>query len=414
MDVLKITENKLAADTIFEAITRAVFFGSKKISMILADGKPWFRGKDVALMLGYADPKATVRNLVKAKNKCKLDLLYGRGGKTPPLPQDSLEYNELNSIYISEPGIYQLINRSKLPVAEAFQDWITDELLPKLREESIQKLIREKEDELKESQLKIARLETKQLRLESFVKNMKKLEKNQIFYVATTRNYAAQNRFEYGGVKDCRELRSRLSTYNTGRAEGDLYYYAKLFKCNNYRLIEERVGCVLKYFKDKPDSRKEMVHLRFNLFSDIVEFICDNSDKEIDYINANCEKFLEDTIELYCIIPDPIQIEDYLELTISRNGKTKRQRVDISGWTDQQIDALIENIINMCVRDTKKITYDVSAQKHSIEVELTWKLLCSYFEPYEGFTKTDWRNKIKQWFGREKPQKLNIKGVRLK
>jgi hypothetical protein len=39
---------------------------------------------------------------------------------------------------------------------------------------------------LEESKQHIAKLENKQLRLQSFVKNIKKLDKNQLFYIATT------------------------------------------------------------------------------------------------------------------------------------------------------------------------------------------------------------------------------------
>lgn len=102
----------------------------------------------------------------------------------------------------------------------------------------------------KESKEQIERLERKQLKLESFVKNFKKLQKEQIFYLATTDNYSQQSRFEYGGVKSLKDLRSRLATYNTGRAEGDLYYYCKVYYCHNYHDIEQRIETILKQFKN--------------------------------------------------------------------------------------------------------------------------------------------------------------------
>ena len=36
----------------------------------------------------------------------------------------TLKGNQKNTIYINEPGLYQLINSSKLELAEQFQDWI--------------------------------------------------------------------------------------------------------------------------------------------------------------------------------------------------------------------------------------------------------------------------------------------------
>ena len=44
-----------------------------------------------------------------------------------------LKKNEKNTIYISEPGLYSLIMKSKLPEAEKFQDWVYEDVLPGLR-----------------------------------------------------------------------------------------------------------------------------------------------------------------------------------------------------------------------------------------------------------------------------------------
>jgi hypothetical protein len=266
--------------------------------------------------------------------------------------------------------------------------------------------------QLEESKLQIAHLEKRQMKLESFVKNIKQLEKNQLFYIATTRNYAMNNRYEYGGVKDIKELRGRFATYNTGRAEGDLMYVAKLFRCNSYRSIEERVNAVLMQFKDKPNSRKEMVHLRYNLLIEVVEFICDNYDREVDYINTHCQRFLTETIESDSIIPDEYK-EDYLQLTVRKNGKERINRIDISNWDDEKINRTIEQIINLCASEQKQIRYDFSTQKDSVPLDLTWRLLSPYLELYNGLTKTDWRNKFKSWYNKEKPNRLKIKGLKM-
>lgn len=278
----------------------------------------------------------------------------------------------------------------------------------------MQEQLKQKDKELIESKNKITKLETKQLKLESFVHNIRKLDKNQFFYIATTQNYARQNRFEYGGVKYAKDLKCRLATYNTGRAEGDLYYYAKLFKCNNYKLIEERIGSILQQFKDKVNSRKEMIHLRYNLFAEIADFICDNYDREIEYINLKCQEYLNNTIELNGIIPDPIDLQDYIEITVNKNGVIKHNKIDITGWDDEKIDNLIAQIINLCANEKKQMQYDIFEHKHSVALELTWGLLTPYLDLYNGLSKTDWRNKFKEWYNKTQPKKIQIKGIKLK
>jgi prophage antirepressor-like protein len=38
-----------------------------------------------------------------------------------------------NTILLYEPGLYQLVFESKLPIAEAFQDWVFSDVLPTIR-----------------------------------------------------------------------------------------------------------------------------------------------------------------------------------------------------------------------------------------------------------------------------------------
>lgn len=87
------------------------------IRVVDRDGQPWFVAKDVAVALGYSK----TRNAVAAH--CK-------GGLKMGLPSVS-GIQEMT--VIPESDVYRLILRSKLPQAEAFQDWIVNEVLPSIR-----------------------------------------------------------------------------------------------------------------------------------------------------------------------------------------------------------------------------------------------------------------------------------------
>jgi hypothetical protein len=84
----------------------------------------------------------------------------------------------------------------------------------------------------------LAQSKNRLIKLNEFVKVARELKKDEIFYIATTELYAKNNRFEYGGVANVNDLPGRLATYNTGRAEGDLYYYCKIIKVHKYKHIE--------------------------------------------------------------------------------------------------------------------------------------------------------------------------------
>jgi prophage antirepressor-like protein len=96
----------------------AVFeFESKELEVVVIDNNPWFNASQFAKALGYTNPSEAIQDNVSAKYSQQLDL--GRRGKKP--------------IFISEPGLYQLIMRSSLPNAEKFQDWVFEEVLPSIR-----------------------------------------------------------------------------------------------------------------------------------------------------------------------------------------------------------------------------------------------------------------------------------------
>ncbi len=265
----------------------------------------------------------------------------------------------------------------------------------------------------KHTEAKLKKSESRQLRLESLVKNIQILEKNQIFYLATSTSYAAQNRFKYGGVKNVKELKSRLNTYNTGRAEGDLFYYCKLFRCNKYKIIEESIGAVLGQFRDKTDSQKELLHIRYDSLADVVDFMCDNYDKSVDYVNAHCQTFLQQIVDGEAIIPEVVDLETAcMEITVHKEGrKTKTEKIDISNWTDEQINTAIEDIINKFARD-QNIDYNCVTDKNTTSLELKWMDLDVYMASYK-LSKKEWREKFKNWFAQSKPEKLKIKGIKL-
>jgi hypothetical protein len=174
----------------------------------------------------------------------------------------------------------------------------------------------------------IATLEKSQLKLKSFVTNIKEMETTQCFYVSTTPNYAAQNRFEYGGVKNENSLKQRFYSYNTGRAEGDIMYICMLFKCNDYSTIEHRVNSILRHFKDKPGAHKEMVHLQYDCLIEVITLIYEHGDKEIRLINSNLQRYINNTVEGESIIPPPLNLAASVPLCLPAPESETKEHVE--------------------------------------------------------------------------------------
>ncbi len=80
---------------------------------------PWFVGKDIAEILGYANPLKAIREHVDDEDK-GMNEMVTPGGKQ-------------QTIIINESGLYSLILSSKLPTAKRFKKWITSEVIPSIR-----------------------------------------------------------------------------------------------------------------------------------------------------------------------------------------------------------------------------------------------------------------------------------------
>ena len=100
-------------------------------SVLSDDGDIYFKAKDVALALGYIEPVYAIRRHVWNKNKFEWGNIPGGAFRTPGEP--TLQEIQPQILFLTKPGVYQLIFSSKLLSAEAFQDWVFSEVLPSIR-----------------------------------------------------------------------------------------------------------------------------------------------------------------------------------------------------------------------------------------------------------------------------------------
>ncbi|WP_026385492.1 phage antirepressor [Acidaminococcus intestini] len=92
-----------------------------RIRTLAINNEPWFVGKDVAKILGYAKPENAIANHVDEEDK------------TSTLIQGSGSNYKSKAIIINESGLYSLVLSSKLPSAKEFKRWITHEVIPAIR-----------------------------------------------------------------------------------------------------------------------------------------------------------------------------------------------------------------------------------------------------------------------------------------
>ena len=94
-----------------------------KVRTTEVNGQPYFVGKDVAEILGYADTNKAIAMHVDEEDKLN--------------DKTALSLEQRGGWLINESGLYSLILTSKLPKAKAFKRWVTSEVLPSIRKHGL-------------------------------------------------------------------------------------------------------------------------------------------------------------------------------------------------------------------------------------------------------------------------------------
>lgn len=94
-------------------------FEELPVRTLEVDGEPYFIGKDVADILGYANGRDALSKHVDAEDKLTSQIATAGQNR--------------NVTIINESGLYSLIFSSKLENVKRFKRWVTSEVLPTLR-----------------------------------------------------------------------------------------------------------------------------------------------------------------------------------------------------------------------------------------------------------------------------------------
>ena len=81
-----------------------------RVKGIVVDGNAWFKGKEIATILGYANTKSAIIKHVHKDDKKTL-------GELDAPSHGNLTYNARNLIYINNRGLKSLVLKSEKPIA---------------------------------------------------------------------------------------------------------------------------------------------------------------------------------------------------------------------------------------------------------------------------------------------------------
>ena len=120
-------------------------FDDHDVCVVVCKGIPYFKAQDVANVLHYADATQAVRKNVSQKYVRTLtELRDEASGNLGSVGQDILEPLSTGqfipkttvgrpALFISEPGVTELMWHSRKPEALRFRQWVLEEVLPEIR-----------------------------------------------------------------------------------------------------------------------------------------------------------------------------------------------------------------------------------------------------------------------------------------
>ena len=218
-------------------------FGS--VRTLTIEGEPYFVGKDVAIILGYAKPLNAIATHVDEDDSLKQGLT------------DSIGRIQ-ETILINESGLYSLILSSKLPNAKKFKRWVTSEILPSIRKHGSYNAdysgLSPQLQYLISLEQKTKALEQKQTELEN---KLAESEKNRDEIIKAT--------FEFGRIG---ELQRNEITKAVKKRAIELCRYAETYDKVGKSVISSIYKGLQKEFKVK-----SYLDLSYNQYTDCMIFI---------------------------------------------------------------------------------------------------------------------------------------------
>ena len=112
---MKTTNNKNNLPQIFN-------FNDHEVRTISNNGQTWFVANDIAAALGYTNPREALNKHVDKEDSKGVTI------------RDTLGKNPQTMNVMNESGMYSLVLSSKKQEAKKFKRWVTNEVLPKIRQ----------------------------------------------------------------------------------------------------------------------------------------------------------------------------------------------------------------------------------------------------------------------------------------
>ncbi|MBT0716655.1 hypothetical protein DOLIC_00134 [Dolichomitus sp. PSUC_FEM 10030005] len=234
----------------------------------------WFKAKDIALFLDYKNTRSAILSNVNSRWRKEWWELTGTTEKVvtendetqssidPEETLDNITNHEdtmtttvinadgiilprnwqPHTVFISEPGLYSLVLRSKKPETEKFTGWICEDVLPSIRRIGTYRIEKEKESALLDIN---NRMLTYQLQNVEMSKQIATLQSDAEKQLVAVKNDAERQLALVKSESEQMILSTRLANVETLRQVQSQYYIAE----NRYKMLEYKTELEIQQLK---------------------------------------------------------------------------------------------------------------------------------------------------------------------
>ena len=238
----------------------------------------WFRASSVANYLEYEIPKKAISDHVCTDDKVSFRVISSKRGDC----QAPIEELHPDTVFINKYGIFDLVTKSRMPLARQFRKWLVTEVLPSILDTGSYISPAITNTQLVELQEKIQQIENEkqqlqiQLDMEKQIR-LSKINRNQIqnsipldeLYILTSKQYAREYIFKIGRSGNTPK---RLKSLNTSRVKEDDLYICHRAKCYDAHSAEIHIHALLNQYRLQ--ENREFFVIEFDDVREIMDHVC--------------------------------------------------------------------------------------------------------------------------------------------
>lgn len=216
-------------------------FQGKEIKIKVIDNEPWFLAVDIAKALAVKDTSRMIDNASIKEKHVRTILNSTLGG-------------EQKMLFVDEAGMYKILMKSRKAIAEKFQDWVSEQVLPSIRKTGSYSVSQDTALPLDyELQLIRAKSELTSNEAEKFSQEQKLLSQKQSFYEMMINQ--ANSFEENGNLKIAAVMRTSISNSLLSSSSSEIKYVPIETNTNNN---SNALAFVQDKISDAPESAVEV------------------------------------------------------------------------------------------------------------------------------------------------------------